>query len=159
MSIPSFLNILPISYTLSYPPTISLFKFNSVAILKYIGMFNVLWCVINGLAVAPPDIVFNTGVSTSKNPFSSNIFLISLIIWLLFLNVSFTSGFIIKSTYLCLYLKSTSFNPWNFSGNGLNDFDSSVTSFACTEISSVLVLNTNPVIPMISPISHVLNAL
>ena len=40
-----------------------------------------------------------------------------------------------------------------FSGKGLNDFDNNVTSFACTDISSVLVLNTNPVIPTISPIS------
>ena len=159
MSIPSFLNILPISYTLSYPPTINLFKFNSVAILKYIGKSNALWCVINGLAVAPPDIVFNIGVSTSKYPFSSNILLISVIILLLVSKVFFTSGFIIKSTYLCLYLKSGSFNPWNFSGNGLNDFESNVTSFACTEISSVLVLNTKPVIPIISPMSYVLNAL
>ena len=40
-----------------------------------------------------------------------------------------------------------------------SDFECNVTSFACTEISSVLVLNTKPVIPMISPISYVLNAL
>ena len=80
-------------------------------------------------------------------------------ILLLVSKVFFTSGFIIKSTYLCLYLKSGSFSPWNFSGNGLNDLESNVTSFACTEISSVLVLNTKPVIPMISPISYVLNAL
>ena len=114
---------------------------------------------MNGRAVAPPDIVFNIGVSTSRYPFSSNILLISAIIWLLFLNVSFTSGFIIKSTYLCLYLKSTSFSPWNFSGNGLNDFESNTTSLACTDISSVLVLNTKPVIPIKSPISYVLNSL
>ncbi len=37
-------------------------------------MSNALWCVIKGLAVAPPDIVFNTGVSTSKYPSLSNIF-------------------------------------------------------------------------------------
>jgi len=41
--------------------------------------------VINGLAVAPPDIVLSIGVSTSKYPFSSNILLISLIILLLFI--------------------------------------------------------------------------
>ena len=34
-----------------------------------------------------------------------------------------------------------------------------MASFACTDISSVLVLNTKPVIPIISPISYVLNAL
>ena len=118
-----------------------------------------MWCVINGLAAAPPAIVFNIGVSTSKYPLLSKYAFTSLIILLLNINVSLTSGFTIKSTYLCLYLKSTSFNPWNFSGNGLNDFESNVTSFACTEISSVLVLNTKPVIPIISPMSYVLNAL
>ena len=122
-------------------------------------MSNALWCVIKGLAVAPPDIVFNTGVSTSKYPSLSNIFLILLIILLLISNVFFTSGFTIKSVYLWRYLKSGSFNPWNFSGSGLNDFESNVTSFAWIDISSVLVLNTKPVIPIISPISNVLNAL
>ena len=38
------------------------------------------------------------------------------------------------------------------------DLDNNVTSFACTDISSVLVLNTKPVIPIISPMSQVLNA-
>ena len=71
MSIPSFLNILPISYTLSNPPTISLFRYNSLAILRYIGISSVLWWVINGLAFAPPAIVFRIGVSTSRKPLSS----------------------------------------------------------------------------------------
>ena len=153
MSIPSFLKSFPISYTLSNPPTISLFRYNSVAILKYISISSVLWCVTNGLAVAPPAIVFSTGVSTSKYPFSSSIFLISVIIFVLIIKVSLTSGFIIKSTYLCLYLSSVSFKPWNFSGNGLKDFASSITFLACIEISPVFVLNTKPVIPIISPIS------
>ena len=38
---------------------------------------------MNGLAVAPPAITFNVGVSTSKYPLLSNIFLISLIIFYL----------------------------------------------------------------------------
>ena len=63
------------------------------------------------------------------------------------------SSFIIKSTYLLLYLSSLSVKPWNFSGSGLKDFVRSTTSFAWIEISSVLVLNTNPLIPIISPIS------
>lgn len=42
ISIPSFLKFLPISYTLSNPPTISLFKYNSVAILRYISISSVL---------------------------------------------------------------------------------------------------------------------
>ena len=43
--------------------------------------------------------------------------------------------------------------------NNKNDLDNKVTSFAWTDISSVLVLNTKPVIPIISPISQVLNSL
>ena len=67
-SIPSFLNTLPISYTASIPPTKSLFKGSSRAIRKYISISWVLWCVINGLALAPVNSVVKTGVSTSVNP-------------------------------------------------------------------------------------------
>ena len=49
--------------------------------------------------------------------------------------------------------KIQSYVSINFSGKGLNDFVSKTTSLACTEISSVLVLNTKPVMPIISPIS------
>ena len=119
--------------------------------------FNVLWCVINGLAASPVATVVSIGVSTSKYPSSSNILLSSFIILLLLINVSLTSGFTIKSKYLCLYLNSVSFKPWNFSGSGLKDFVRSTTSLACTDISSVLVLNTKPFIPIISQISYVLN--
>ncbi len=76
-----------------------------------------------------------------------------LIILLRIKNVSFISGLTIKSTYLCLYLISISFNPWNFSGSVCNDFDKSLISMALTDISSVLVLNTSPFTPTISPIS------
>lgn len=75
------------------------------------------------------------------------------------MKVSLTSGLTIKSTYLCLYLKSVSFSPWNFSGNGFKDFVSNVTSFAWIDISPVRVLNTKPVIPIISPMSSSLNCL
>ena len=36
--------------------------------------------------------------------------------------------------------------------------ESRTTSFACTEISPVFVLNTKPLMPMISPMSYFLNA-
>ena len=54
---------------------------------------------------------------------------------------------------------SNVYSKINVSRVTLKDLDNNVTSFACTDISSVLVLNTNPVIPIISPISNVLNAL
>ena len=75
-----------------------------------------MWWVTNGLAFAPPAIVFNIGVSTSKNPLSSKYDLRAFKALVLVKNASLTSGLTIKSTYLCLYLKSWSFNPWYFSG-------------------------------------------
>ena len=66
---------------------------------------------MNGLAVAPPDLVFNIGVSTSKNPLSSKYDLRAFKALVLVKNASLTSGLTIKSTYLCLYLKSWSYNP------------------------------------------------
>ena len=74
-----------------------------------------MWWVTNGLAFAPPAIVFNIGVSTSKNPLSSKYDLRAFKALVLVKNASLTSGLTIKSTYLCLYLKSWSFNPWYFS--------------------------------------------
>ena len=62
---------------------------------------------MNGLAAAPPKIGCINGVSTSKNPLLSSILLIPEIIFVLFTNVSLTSLFIIRSTYLFLYLVST----------------------------------------------------
>ena len=153
MSIPSFLNILPISYTFSNPPTINRFKYNSFAILIYISKFNVLWCVLNGLALAPPAIVLKIGVSTSKNPLLSKYSFNALIALLRLIKLSFTSGFTIKSTYLWRYLRSGSFSPACLSGNGCKDFVNKVTSLAFTVISPLCVLNTVPVTPIISPIS------
>ena len=69
--IPSFLKLLLISNTFSNPPTNNLFKYNSGAILKNNSISNALWCVTNGLAVAPPAIGCIIGVSTSVNPFFS----------------------------------------------------------------------------------------
>lgn len=59
----------------------------------YKSIFNSLWCVIKGLAVAPPGIIFIIGVSTSKNPSSSrNLRTYAIIfarIWKVFLTLSF----------------------------------------------------------------------
>ena len=62
---PSLRKMRPISYTRSRPPTISRFRGSSVAIRIYISMSRVLWWVMKGRAVAPPEMVFSTGVSTS----------------------------------------------------------------------------------------------
>ena len=64
-----------------------------------------------------------------------------------------------RSIYLCLYLKSLSWNPWNFSGSTPSDFDNNIISLACIDISPVWVLNTKPFTPIISPISNFLKSL
>ena len=66
MSMPSFRNWRPISYTRSMPPTTSCFRYSSGAMRMYSCMFRSLWNVMNGLAVAPPGIMFIMGVSTSR---------------------------------------------------------------------------------------------
>ena len=40
------------------------FQKHSVAMRRYISMSRVLWWVMKGRAVAPPEMVFSTGVST-----------------------------------------------------------------------------------------------
>ena len=112
-----------------------------------------MWWVTNGLAFAPPAIVFNIGVSTSKKPLSSKNDLNAFKAFVLVKKASLTSGLTIKSTYLCLYLISWSFNPWYFSGNTCSDLDNKTTALAFTDISSFLVLNTSPSKPIMSPIS------
>ena len=63
------------------------------------------------------------------------------------------SSFMIKSTYLLLYLSSISLKPWNFSGKGRNAFVKCVYSLTLIEHSPVFVINTVTLTPMISPIS------
>ena len=72
------------------------------------------------------------------------------------MKVVLTSGLVIISTSLCLYLKSGSFNPCHFSGSGFKDLHINSKVFALTEISPVLVLNTSPVQATQSPKSLVL---
>ena len=156
-SMPSFLNVLPISYTASMPPTNSLFRGSSSAILKYMSRSWVLWCVMKGLADAPVSNVFKIGVSTSVNPRLSMKFWIHLIILGLRNATLLDSSFIIKSTYLLRYLSSMSVNPWNFSGSGLKAFTKWVYSKHLIVISPVIVFITLPLTPTISPMSALLN--
>ena len=69
----------------------------------------------------------------------------------------FASSFIIKSTYLRLYLSSLSVNPWNFSGKGLKALVKCVYSKHLTVGSPVCVNITFPLTPTISPTSAILN--
>ena len=66
--LPSFLNCLPISYTLSIPPTTNILWYSSGATLMKRSISRSLWCVMKGLAEAPPGIMFIRGVSTSRKP-------------------------------------------------------------------------------------------
>ena len=150
-SIPSFLNVLPISYTFSMPPTSNLLRFSSRAILKYISKFCALWCVINGLALAPVNNVVSTGVSTSVKSLLPKKVRIAERIWGLMNATFIDSSFMIKSKYLLLYLSSLSVKPWNFSGKGLKDFVKCSYVWASIDNSPLCVLITRPVIPTISP--------
>ena len=152
---PSFLKQRFISNIFSEtPPTRSLFRWSSGAILRYISKSSALWWVINGLAVAPPAWVWSIGVSTSRKPWPVKYSLIFWIIKLLFLKVSRTSSFIIISRYLFLYLVSVSWRPWNFSGKGWSDFVKSLRSTALIESSPLGVLLIVPVKPAMSPTSN-----
>ena len=115
-----------------------------------------MWWVTKGLAAAPPKIGCIKGVSTSKNPLSSRYFLTAFIIWVLLIKVSLTSGFIIKSTYLFLYLISTSVNPWYFSGRDLTFLVRRLIDLTLKVNSSVWVTNNSPSTPIISPTLSIL---
>ena len=87
--------------------------------------------------------------------------LIVAMIWLLFMKVSLTDGFTMRSTYLCLYFSSgsekASYTSPSFSftiGSTLNDLLSRVSSFACTDSWPVWVMKANPLIPIMSPMSR-----
>ena len=125
-------------------------------------MSKVLWWVIKGLALAPPGSVCKIGVSTSRYPLLLRKSLIRLIILVLFMKVSLTCGFTIKSTYLCLYLCSVSLNssyvfPSESSfgrGKGRKDLFNKVKSLTKTVFSPTFVVKSSPFMPMISPISR-----
>ena len=78
---------------------------------------------MKGLAEAPVKRVVSTGVSTSMKSLVDRNVLIAFKICGLIKATRLESSFIIRSRYLLLYLSSISVKPWNFSGNGLNDFD------------------------------------
>ena len=155
---PSFLKLLLISNTLSKPPTNNLFKYNSGAILRNKSLSKALCLVIKGLATAPPGIGCIIGVSTSIKSLSFNELLTDSTIFVLSIKTFLESSLLIKSRYLCLYLISISDKPLNLSGIGLIDLVISTTSLASMVSSSVLVLNSLPLTPAISPKSQVLKS-
>ncbi|MNV62388.1 hypothetical protein D3C71_1549330 [compost metagenome] len=57
-----------ISNTRSKPPTIRRLRYSSGAMRRYISCSSALWCVTNGLALAPPGMGCSMGVSTSRKP-------------------------------------------------------------------------------------------
>ena len=68
---PSLRKIRAISKTRSNPPTTSRLRYSSGAMRRYRSMSSALWCVVNGLAAAPPGIGWKIGVSTSRKSRSS----------------------------------------------------------------------------------------
>ena len=120
-----------------------------------------MWCVKNGLAVAPPGIGCNIGVSTSRYSLLFKNSRILFVIWVLLINVSLTSELTIKSTYLWRYLSSGSLNSSyklpslsSFGrGNGLRDFESNLKFLTKTVFSPTFVSNKFPSTPIISPMS------
>ena len=155
---PSFLKLLFISKTLSKPPTKSLFKYNSGAILKNKSRSRALWCVTKGLATAPPGIGCIMGVSTSIKFLSFKDCLIDSKISVLSINTFLESSLLMISKYLCLYFISISANPLNLSGIGLTALVINTASDASMVNSSVLVLKSFPLIPTMSPRSQVLKS-
>ena len=97
-SIPSLRKFFPISYTPSNPPTMSLFRYSSVAILMYMSWFRALKCVMNGRADAPPAMLCSVGVSTSVYPASSSTRRSVRSTVARCRNVSFTPSFTTRST-------------------------------------------------------------
>ena len=95
---PSLRKSLPISYTRSSPPTISRFKYSSVAIRRYSVRSSSLWCVVNGRPAPPPYSGCRTGVSTSMNPSASRNRRISLMTRARVMNTSRESSFAIRSS-------------------------------------------------------------
>ena len=151
---PSFLKLLLISKTFSKPPTNSLLRWSSGAILKKSSLSRALCWVIKGLATAPPGMECIIGVSTSRKPSSIIEALIDETIWERLIKISFDSGLLIKSKYRWRYLISISAKPLCFSGIGLRDLVIRTIEWASTVSSSVLVLNKLPSTPIISPRSH-----
>ena len=113
------------------PPTISRLRGSSVAMRMYMSISKVLWWVMKGRAVAPPLMVFNTGVSTSIYPRSSRK----------------------RRRYLTKALRTSKFRR-NFSGRGSRDLLSRVMVPARTLISPRCVRNTSPLTPTMSPMSN-----
>mmetsp|Transcript_10495 Transcript_10495/g.20734 ORF Transcript_10495/g.20734 Transcript_10495/m.20734 type:complete len:232 (-) Transcript_10495:40-735(-) len=148
---PSFLNCLPISYTLSIPPTTSIFRYNSGATRIYNCISKSLWYVMNGLAVAPPGIMFIIGVSTSRKPRSFKNDLTPSITLERTRNTSATLGFIIKSRYLCLYRVSWSLSPKCAPGAMCRQGANTCSDVGNTDNSPLFDFPGYPSTPTISP--------
>jgi hypothetical protein len=63
---PSFRKLRANSNTRSRPPTINRLRYSSGAMRRYRSIPRALWWVMNGRAVAPPEIGCRVGVSTSR---------------------------------------------------------------------------------------------
>jgi hypothetical protein len=66
VEIPSFLKLRLTSNTFSNPPTVRRLRYSSGAMRRKSCMSSALWCVLKGLAAAPPGIECSIGVSTSR---------------------------------------------------------------------------------------------
>ncbi len=98
LSMPSLRKFLPISYTPSNPPTMSLFRYSSVAMRMYMSMSSALKWVMNGRAEAPPGMFCRIGVSTSVYPCSSKNLRMVRSTVARFTNVCFTPSLTMRST-------------------------------------------------------------
>ena len=128
------------------------FKKSSGAILITRFISRSLWKVLNGLAAAPPAIMFIIGVSTSTKSKSFKKFLRYWMILALVLKISLVLLFTIKSRYLYLYLVSWSLSPWISVGSMCKQAESNWTFPGAIDNSPALVLPGLPVTPMISPL-------
>ena len=148
---PSLRNCRPNSKTRSKPPTTSCFRWSSGAIRRNISALRSLWCVLNGLADAPPYPVPRIGVSTSRKSCASRNLRSSRRIAARVLRISRCSGLAKKSTCLRRNRLST-FSKVVFGlGIILRQGDSIIMFEASIEGSPALVLQGTPSTPTISP--------
>ncbi len=149
------------SYTQSKPPTISRLRYNSLATRMYISMSKALWCVMKGRAVAPPGMVWSTGVSTSNAPRASRKSRMLFTILVRWMKVSLTPALTTRSTYRIRWRSSGSTkasctlpSASIFTmGNGRRDLHRRMSDWAWTVISPVRVRKTKPSMPIKSPMS------
>ncbi len=124
---------------------------------RYMAWSSALWCVTNGLALAPPGIGCSMGVSTSMKPLAIMKARMEPSASLRARKRLRAASSVIRSTYRWRYLTSWSVMPWNLSGSGRSDLVSRRSLVTRTVSSPARVMNSVPSAARMSPRSQCLN--